>query len=660
MTRYHRLLALSAFLLFCINVMADGRFAMRSSNRAISSIAVNRTFSVSSVFSPVSHTNQISGLSISGNITRLSQDYVVRIILKDSEGKEYLVLESYEEIKDHSFSFSQYCEETALLPIITPDSVKVVLHDAILHIDSISVSIPDRSNIGTSTNYSESSRVIRREQSLSIIERINDYNRTNGELWVAGETAISEEPYYIRRMMTGLPDNMASHGIEYYVGGIFRFGEKSQHSVTVNRSSQYVESFDWRNRHGQNWMTPVKRQYYSTCAAYAVAGCLEALTNLYFNRHLDVILSVQELISCSDTVPHIVNEGFIPSALLQYVESNGLCDSTSYPMEGIVPPFYFPPCKRDIITPNHIISIPEYTLIGNDTTVGPNELKNALINRGPLVSGWDGKNGHAMVLVGYNTLHTNDSVYIYDERHNVKVLIKVIEENDSLDGKNYWIFKNSWGANNSSNSDGGYMYLMYSEIVSNNKVYYQGILPPLSINMPMESSIYETNDIIVKDEDGDGFFDWGIGPKPSSCPSWVPELKDGDDTDPTKGYIDSYGIIHEIVDVECYRDIYGDYYYCDGDQYETCNIRIHPGAKVMITRGLYLPGKAKIVLMPNSHLEIDGGVLAHADFDFNPPCKITIKHGGKLILKNNIDFDVPVGCELIVEEGDIDYLKNVK
>ena len=69
MTRYHRLLALSAFLLFCINVMADGRFAMRSSNRAISSIAVNRTFSVSSVFSPVSHTNQISGLSISGNIT---------------------------------------------------------------------------------------------------------------------------------------------------------------------------------------------------------------------------------------------------------------------------------------------------------------------------------------------------------------------------------------------------------------------------------------------------------------------------------------------------------------------------------------------------------------------------------------------------------------
>lgn len=37
-----------------------------------------------------------------------------------------------------------------------------------------------------------------------------------------------------------------------------------------------------------------------------------------------------------------------------------------------------------------------------------------------------------------------------------------------------------------------------------------------------------------------------MGPKPVSCPSWVPDEPDGDDSDYTKGPMDEYGWLRDI------------------------------------------------------------------------------------------------------------------
>ena len=57
---------------------------------------------------------------------------------------------------------------------------------------------------------------------------------------------------------------------------------------------------------------------------------------------------------------------------------------------------------------------------------------------------------------------------------------------------------------------------------------------------------YDEDDIICEDADGDGYYFWGIGPKPSTCPEYAMYLPDFDDSNPFIGSINSNGIIENI------------------------------------------------------------------------------------------------------------------
>ncbi len=54
------------------------------------------------------------------------------------------------------------------------------------------------------------------------------------------------------------------------------------------------------------------------------------------------------------------------------------------------------------------------------------------------------------------------------------------------------------------------------------------------------STIYDDSHILCEDKDEDGFFNWGVGPKPDQCPP-CPDQPDGDDSDPCLGPMDAYG-----------------------------------------------------------------------------------------------------------------------
>ena len=116
---------------------------------------------------------RISGLSLSGTITKISPEYVVRVILKDKDGHEYLVMESYEELyNDNIIRFENHCEESKMVENIIPDSVKVYVYDAYLQLSSLTIN-EETANTEQLSMIDE----IRNKQIHSKVNRINNYNK---------------------------------------------------------------------------------------------------------------------------------------------------------------------------------------------------------------------------------------------------------------------------------------------------------------------------------------------------------------------------------------------------------------------------------------------------------------------------------------------------
>ncbi|MGW8316325.1 MAG: C1 family peptidase, partial [Bacteroidales bacterium] len=277
----------------------------------------------------------ISGLAISGDISLYSDSSLVRLIHVDRVGSEYLIFETYPILAGaNHFTVAGVAEETSALSQVIPYRVSVELVNASIHLKEIMVS-----EGGESPQEIKIER--RQQQSLNKIQRINENIQQRGQLWVAGETSISRLSYQekLGRFGGSIPN---FQGMEYYVGGVFVLpGEaisdqnlKSAKSVTaVHSESPYVKEFSWRNRHGEDWVTPVKNQI--NCRsdwAFGATGAVELLANLYFNQHLDYDLSEQNVISC---VAEWGCEGGWVSTALDFIINGGIYLEQCYAYAGI-------------------------------------------------------------------------------------------------------------------------------------------------------------------------------------------------------------------------------------------------------------------------------------------------------------------------------------
>ena len=606
----------------------------------------------------------ICGLSVSGTVEKENEDYFVRIILKDKEGMEYLVLESYEEINDdHSFVFNNYCEETALLANgAEPDSIKVVAKYAKVTLDKIAYHPASVSELkSNASRNADAYKELRKEQLTAIVDKINAYNISHNKLWRAGVTRVSQKSYEAKKRVMGFFDESCTDGIEYYIGGIFEAGSK-QASVRQIRTGEsslpFVEHFDWRDRHGRNWMTSIKDQGSSGyCGFFTTAGSIEAVANLYYNRLLGLNLSEQEIASCHDhdvAIDPYISGVELPEPL-EYVRDNGVSNELSYPFVDLPNQC----CLTGSFVPDTIVNIDgfhEYNMYALYSRGYLDSLKYAIINRGPLASGiiyrtisQDDEihvSGHGMVLVGFGTIQQGDTIKV-EYNYGPQTWEDIIfDASDDRIGGTYWIYKNSWGEDSEHD---GYLYLYHTYPALMTSSY--SIDYPIGITTDAGIPYYTTSDILCTDADGDGYYFWGIGPKPAHCPIWAPDTPDGDDSNINYGPMDEYGNLSALPQG---ITIKSHVYYSQGSEWIFENLGIVDGGQLTISCLKTLSAGRKIRVCEGGALIIDGGILGDANLELVPGSTLVIKDGGELYMRSGSTLTIPENVTLIIDDGEID------
>lgn len=623
---------------------ATNPFRMKA--MAAYTIPVNQTTTHSIDLQPFGSISNVRGIDVTATVIQQSDDALVRLIVEDYDGSEYLLLESYRMINDmDTVQFTNYCEETAVLPAIEPKILRVIVKDATVSIHDLHYALMQRANQAPS-DLATSDKA---NQAFAIAEKINRYNEKHHLLWRADVTDLARLSYSERKILLGMESDSAfCPGWEYYSRGIFQMGKGHDHDHS-NTNSPYVSIFDWRNRHGINWMTPSKKQYDSNwCVFFATAGVLEGLTNLYYNRQLDLSLCVPEMALYNKTPPYTWPEkyrhGDTLSSAANYVVNHGVSDSLTIPFIPSVNAYTGTPSRDNY---NELIRLNSYNRVipgysGSIPCSTFSQIKKAVIEKGPLLTALTNTTfSHAMALIGYKTIENGEHIVISDSC-NIDIDINDSIYSDYI-GKTVWIFKNSGGPADGWKHDGCMYIIVDKDYVMENPIYF---------SYPLYSENYDSSDIQVTDNDGDGYYFWGLGPKPSGY-SWVPDEPDGDDSDYSKGPMDEYGyLIDNNPDSLNVIYINEDTEY-GGLDYFHRHIVVQNAASLSLTgTGTFYQG-VTITLNSGCTLILDGGSYEGASFDIKPGAKVKITHNAYTKLLQNGNIVIPLGAELEYTSGTI-------
>ncbi|HLP80105.1 MAG TPA: PEGA domain-containing protein [Acidobacteriota bacterium] len=439
-------------------------------------------------------TKEIMSLKISGDVNLKKENGQVTIVLVDTNNNEYLIHEGYVLLNGNRYTLSDDCDETCILPPLYPQKIMVLATNAKVTITSIATNVDTQTSVG---NVHIKALELKEQKDAAKIEKLNARIAEKGLRWIADETPISELSYRERKArIMGSDMGSAKYGsmmgLEFYSGGVFDYPTETGTSVAA-AGSTFPPTYDWRNVHGENWMSPVSDQgYCGSCWDFAATGHAEAYANVYFNQHLDLDLSEQDGLSSSGGGSCA---GGWPAPVLQYYATTGAIPESCFPYTAIdangcnAGSCGYPPQTSNMKCADwstKTVKFPQYKSLDYSS---PANVQKSIISKGPLnmCQSW-GTGGHCIVYMGYSV---------------------------DAAGTITWIFQNSWG---SGWGESGYGYMT---------------------NPPWWSAEELTGPIVMAagtppvacvDKDSDGFCNWGVGSKPNTCSTSCAAEKDCDDS----------------------------------------------------------------------------------------------------------------------------------
>lgn len=565
----------------------------------ITTYNINRNINCTDTIQPFATNANCYGISIDGVGQLLSDTAFIRVVLVDNNDDEWLVYERnslYATEEDTQFQGAAF--ETAALDNINPKSLIVTLCDASFYLASIT----NNRTVMSRHDVLAVSDSIFLAKNLQIVDRINAKLSDYKKAWRADTTFLSNLRYQERKAMFGgeMPN---LQGWDYYAYGYY----SPLNDNTPPASDNIVKEFDWRTRHGsQNSGTYyfnsdssgwIPRWRYGQCAghsdcwAFSTLYSVESMVNLYFNQQINDELSVQDILSCSGGRPpgYSYSFGGITDSALIYVAREGIVNDSCF---RYITWHETVPCEWKCSNPSEIVKIGGGVL----NLFGEEIIKSKLITKGPLVCSvikW----GHAMSMVGFGVVKAGDPI-MYGNFH-IGTDYDIYVEEDSPDiGKPYYIFKQSYATY-------GYDDSHFCNIIidANNDSY----LKCRSIDTPITSMLYDDSNIVCVDNDGDGYYNWGIGPKPATCPN-CPDEEDCDDSSPLIGPYDEkyecrilcenyvYSSTPEYITEET---LWGSETYIDHD------VIVENGGILTIENTIYMGESTKIIVKPGGRLILD-------------------------------------------------------
>lgn len=282
--------------------------------------------------------------------------------------------------------------------------------------------------------------------------------------------------------------------------------------VIVNAFSQ-PSSFSWHNKDTicLNFISPAKDQgEQSPCRIFAAVAAVEAMCHIYYNKPFHhesngINLAEREIYSWCSGFGGLLGSASIEESL-NYIDTTGIINESCFPYPTALP--FYTDCSTMCSNPELEVNIPGYEqlFLSNNQA-----LKRAIIEYGPIATYLD-KSGFE--------LHGS----IADESHAILII--------GWNG-NQWHIKDSWPGEKRITYtsidvfDPKYKVLFY-------RVKYENGGSVISCTGTGCGAVFSSRS--YTDNDGDGFYYWGIGPKPAGCPG--PCKMDFNDADPATIFLD--------------------------------------------------------------------------------------------------------------------------